>query len=210
MTRSEELLEKASEIPISPVRPNKTFFAEGPVEQELFRLLSRKNGFYAFESALHVFPSNVRHGMDLEDWNASGLWRYEYGKLADGILFFAEDIFGGQFCIKNSAVWLFDPETGNCNKIAPDLEGWADCVLTDYNYLTGYPMAHLWQQKMGVIPNDHRLVPKIPFVAGGRYDLSNLRLMPSVDGMKWRGHIARQIKNLPDGAKVTFEVVNGD
>jgi len=208
MTRSEELVENAAGAALSAGSPKKASFGNEPVEQELFQLLSRKNGFYAFEFALHVFPSDARRGISLEQWNSPTLWKDEYGSLAEGLLFFAEDIFGGQFCIKSDGVYLFDPETGKCEKIAPDLEGWADCVLTDYDYLTGYPIAHRWQEKHGVIPPDHRLVPKMPFVAGGQYELSNLRLAESTEGMKWRGNLARQIKDLPDGAKIRFEVIN--
>jgi hypothetical protein len=210
MTRSEELIERVGGAALSPANPNKTSFGKEPIEQELFQLLMHKNGFYAFESALHVFPSNASQGMDLEKWNSATLWRNEYEDLAKGLLFFAEDIFGGQFCIKKDGIYLFDPETATCEKIAPDLEGWADCVLTDYDYLTGYQIGHQWQEKYGTIPADHRLVPKVPFVAGGKFELSNLRLAEAVEGMKWRGNVACQIKNLPDGTKIAFKVVNGE
>ena len=207
MTRSRQLAETAGYALFSN-NPCRSSFGEKPLEQELFQLLMCKNGFYAFESALHVFPSGACRGISLEQWNSSALWRNEYDGLADELLFFAEDIFGGQFCIKHDGVYLFDPETGKCEKIAPDLEGWADSVLTDYDYLTGYPIAHRWQEKHGIIPPDHRLVPKIPFVAGGQFELSNLRLAEAVEGMKWRGNLARQIKDLPDGAKIQFEITD--
>lgn len=37
--------------------------------------------------------------------------------------FFAEDVFGGQFCIKDSKVYTFDPETGSLGYLADDIEG---------------------------------------------------------------------------------------
>src|SRR5881394_4570455 len=62
--------------------------------------LRQKNGFYAFESALHVFPIGSKEGvMDLETWNLPDTWRNTYGGLADGYLFFGEDTFGNQFCL---------------------------------------------------------------------------------------------------------------
>lgn len=209
MTRSERLLESAAGAALSTSSPTKASFGDNVIQQELFRMLSRKNGFYAFESSLHVFPSGVSQGMDLEKWNSPKLWRNEYEDLADGLLFFAEDIFGGQFRLNENGVYLFDPETAACEKIAPDLEGWADCVLTDYDSLTGYQIARQWQEKHGIIPADHRLVAKMPFVAGGKFELSNLRLAEAVEGMKWRGNLACQIKDLPDGEKIRFEVIDG-
>jgi hypothetical protein len=37
---------------------------------------------------------------------------------------------------------------------------------------------------------------------GGEYAIANLRSMSARDGMRYRGSVATQIKDLPDGAKV--------
>jgi hypothetical protein len=45
-------------------------------KDEILRMLKSKNGFYAFESALHVFPfvvDNWFNHQDLVRWNAPGL-----------------------------------------------------------------------------------------------------------------------------------------
>jgi len=52
-----------------------------------------------------------------------------------------------------------------------------------------------------------RLMPKIPFVLGGRYRVENLYSLGSASAMKSRGNLARQFKDLPDGAQVRFEVI---
>ena len=68
-------------------------------------MLALKNGFYAFELALHVFPAQScdQHiGLDL--WNSETLWRSAYGEVTNGCGFFAEDIFGGQFCFNLKTV----------------------------------------------------------------------------------------------------------
>ena len=62
--------------------------------------------------------------------------------MTDGCLFFAEDIFGTQFCIKSNKIYTFDPETGSIEYIADHIEGWAEIIMKDYNVLTGYPLAH--------------------------------------------------------------------
>jgi hypothetical protein len=181
----------------------------GPLLQELVTLLRWKNGFYAFESALHVFPAG-RSGteIDLDRWNSGDLWRSAYDDLADGCLFFAEDVFGGQFCVCGSEVCTFDPETGDRQRIATSFEEWAPAVLSDYELLTGYPFARDWQVAHGPLPSGKRLVPKQPFVLQGEYALSNLQLMDAVKGMQLRGELAVQIRDLPDGAQVRYEVVD--
>lgn len=130
----------------------------------LLRLLRLKNGFYAFEGALHVYPSTSGTGeIGLEEWNSSTIWLANYQGLASGCFFFAEDVFGGQFCLYDGAVMSFDPETGEKNFVAADVEGWAQQVLGEPEVLTGYPLAPEWQSKHGVIPHGKRLMPKVPF-----------------------------------------------
>lgn len=175
---------------------------------EIENLLMRKNGFYVFESALHVFSSESFNGeIGLNEWNKPDLWINEYQGIAFDKFFFAEDVFGGQFCVNQDKVFVFDAETGNLEFIGSNLEEWAQSIIRDYELLTGYPLAHQWQQTYGPIPPGMRLIPKTPFVLGGSFSLENLRLLDAVEGMLWRGHIAKQIKDLPDGAtiKLNFE-----
>jgi len=169
----------------------------------LRELLERKNGFYVFESALHIFPSCTRPGLiDLATWNSSELWRQYYGDLAKGCLFFAEDVFGFQFAIKGNLVWAFDAETGHLTEVGESLEAWAGTILNDYQFQTGYPFAHQWQTSNRPLLPTERLFPKYPFVLGGKYEISNLVASDAVYGMQFRGHVAQQIRDLPEGTKV--------
>ncbi|MEW5757137.1 MAG: SMI1/KNR4 family protein [Pseudomonadota bacterium] len=180
----------------------------GSLANELLSMLRKRNGFYALESALHVFPSHSsKQEFGLDQWNENSLWRAHYKGMADGCLFFAEDVFGGQFCVKDSKVYTFDPETGALDYLADDIEGWARAIVSDYEVLTGYPLAHQWQERNGQVPAKKRLLPKIPFLVGGEFVLENLYLADAVEGMKFRADIANQIKDLPDGAKIKFDLV---
>jgi hypothetical protein len=211
MTSIEKLL-SISSAPLSD-SPATIDFGElgdyGVLGHDLLTMLKRRNGFVAFESALHVFPAALEHGsgMTLREWNSFTLWRFEYGELADRTLFFAEDAFGNQFCLHNGHVCSFDAETGEMGPLANDLEGWAKRLLEKYNLLTGYPLLHKWQEKNGPLQTGCRLMPKIPFVLGGEYALANLYPLKAVSAMKSRGNLARQLKDLPDGSKVDFRLV---
>ena len=191
-----------------PEIPNQLIALAGSLGVDLLALLQKRNGFYALESALHVFPSHSsQQEIGLVDWNENALWRNEYKGLADDCLFFAEDVFGGQFCIKGGKVYTFDPETGALDYLADDIEGWAQAIVSDYEVLTGYPLAHQWQEQNGQLPAKKRLLPKLPFVAGGEFVLDNLYLADAVEGMRVRADIANQIKDLPDGAQIKFNFV---
>ncbi|SCZ31806.1 MULTISPECIES: DUF2625 family protein [Pseudomonas] len=179
----------------------------GILAEEILVVLRRRNGFYAFEGALHVFPSeSSQNETGLSDWNHTDLWRSGYKGLADSGVFFAEDIFGGQFCIKDDKIYIFDPETGSLEYLAADIESWAQMVLNDYEVLTGYPLAHQWQKRNGPIAAGMRLLPKIPFVMGGEFSLDNLYVVNAIEGMRLRADIADKIKSLPNGTQVKYSL----
>jgi hypothetical protein len=192
-----------SEIPARSVVAPST-----QLSSELFDMLRLRNGFFAFEGALHVLPAGPAAVMSLEKWNSRELWRYEYGDLCTGLYFFAEDGFGNQFCLCEAGVCSFDAETGQAELMGPSLEDWAGAVLTDYEFLTGFPLFHEWQSLHGRVPSGSRLLPKVPFVLGGDYSLSNLRSAGAVSAMRSRGNLARQILELPDGGQIEFKIVD--
>jgi hypothetical protein len=208
MTNIEKLLSMSSDALAAPasVFPTAlTRFAEGP---ELFKVLQRRNGFYAFESALHVFPLSPEVGAEigLETWNSDSLWRSGYGTLTDGLFFFAEDVFQNQFCLSLNGVSGFDAETGKTRFVADSVENWARVVLADYEFETAYPLAKAWQAQEGPLPPTKRLAPKIPFVLGGEYAVRNFWVTDAVEGMRAKADVALQIKDLPDGARVKLNV----
>lgn len=188
--------------------PRELYSLSGTLNREHVTLLEQRNGFYAFESALHLFPSySVGSEIGVLEWNSDNLWRTSFNRLADGCFFFGEDVFGGQFCIKDDKIHIFEPETGALEFLADNFEDWASSILSDFDLLTGYSLAHRWQIQNGPIPPGKRLLPKIPFVVGGEFALENLYLVDSVKGMRFRGELAIQIKDLPDGAEIKFELV---
>lgn len=206
---TEKLLSLAGEPLGSPIESAAAVDGQ-PFSVDLIEaMLSRVNGFYAFESALHVFPLSGRPGaFGIDSWNEPGLWRDLYRGMADDFLFFAEDIFGGQFALKGDLIYSFDPETGEAVQVAESVDEWARKILDDFEVMTGYPVAHQWQVANGPVRPGDRLVPKRPFVLGGEYSVSNLVVMDAVKGMRFRGELAVQIRDLPDGASITFKIAD--
>jgi hypothetical protein len=175
---------------------------------ELFHMLEQKNGFYAFEFALHVFPLTSSPEAGLEGWNAESLWRNEYQDLADGLLFFAEDALQDQFCLssKENGVFRFRAETGRTVFMADSIERWAGVILSDSSTETSWPFAHEWQLKNGRLPLGKRLMPKIPFFLGGEFNIENFWAGNPLEGMRFKGDLAMQTRDVPDGAQVRLNV----
>lgn len=199
---SEALCDNAPQI------PERLLNELGLLGEQLIELLKNKNGFYAFENALHVLPAGCKDScMSIEEWNDDSSWRKEYGDLVQGHLFFAEDVLGVQFALCNDGIRKFDPETGEFEDFAPNLEKWATKILEDYNYETGYQLAHDWQSQNGSLPAGKRLLPKTPFVLGGTYKVENLYAADALQGMMFRADIWRQIRDLPDGSQIKLKVI---
>lgn len=180
-----------------------------PHYDKVAELLSARNGFFAFESALHVFPmGGVGDTWNLEAWNSRHLWRGEYPDISENVLFFAEDVFGYQFCVDGDGVALFNPENSSFEFVASTLDEWARLVLEDPDAMIGYAYAHEWQVRNGWLANNRRLICKIPLILGGDLSMDNIGEIDAVEGMRVRGYMWSQIKDLPDGTKVNIKIVD--
>lgn len=204
----EKLLSRSSESLAAEPVAMPEFLQALALGPELFQMLQQKNGFYAFEAALHVFPLTTNPGTGLEAWNAASLWRNEYEDLADGLLFFGEDILQDQFCLSQTekGVLRFHAETGRTTLMADSVESWAGVILSNFRKETGWPFVHEWQEKNGPLPLGKRLLPKTPFFLGGEYKIDNLWAGNPLEGMRLKGDLAMQTRRLPEGAKVKLNV----
>ena len=207
MTNIESLLSVGSESLTAEPVGMPGLFRPHLLGTELFQVLRKKNGFYAFESALHVFPL-MDSLTGLEAWNAGPLWRNGYEDLAVGLLFFAEDIFQDQFCLstKQNGVLRFYAETGETTVLANSIEEWAGVILSNYRRETGWPFVHEWQTENGLLLPGMRLMPKTPFFMGGAYDIKNLWAGSSLDGMRLKADLAMQTRHLAEGAPVMLNI----
>jgi hypothetical protein len=209
MANIDKLLSIASEALASEPTALPDFLARYSLGHELYQMLRRRNGFYAFDSALHVFPLDDRDSeAGLEGWNAVSLWKGDYGDLAQDLLFFAEDILQDQFCLslKRQGILRFYAETGQTEPIANSIDEWAGAILSAPRRETGWPFVQEWQTANGPLATGKRLMPKTPFFLGGEYKIENLWAGDAVEGMRLKADLAIQTRNLPEGAQVKLRV----
>jgi hypothetical protein len=207
MTRLEQLLAISSDPLCGEPKVIPEVLLGYGLGPELFEMLRARNGFYAFESALHVFPTSCgpNNQMDLEKWNSDALWRYAYDELAQGLLFFAEDLLQDQFCLSSSGILRFKAETGETVFFAKSIEQWADRILTNHRTETAWPLGSEWQRQNGPLASGKRLMPKTPFFLGGEFASANLWEGESTEGMRFKGELATQTKNLKDGTTIKLQ-----
>ena len=195
--------------PLSSDEPDLAILQNGSRVEELKYILASKNGFFAFNSGLNFYPiaTNSSEGPDFSSWNSNDLWRKAYAiNIPDEMIFFGQDIFGVQFCLADEQVMTFDPETGQLDYVASSLDEFCGKLLDEHDVLVGSGIAFEWQNQNRKLASNERLMPITPFVLGGEFDIKNLRAVDSVDSMHFRAEIANQIKELPDGQKIQFEV----
>ncbi len=189
-----------------PLGPSAAVDLGGGLPGELAALLSVTNGFAVFNYGVQVFhhgPGGL--GPELGVWNDEATWKRTYGGLADGLLCFAQDLFGVQFAIEGGRrVSTFDPETGELRTIGESLDDWAEWLLAKPDQRGARSFATRWQDDHGPLGHDDRLLPMTPFVLGGEYTDENLVVRDAVTAMRARGPVAQQIHSLPEGATITL------
>lgn len=173
--------------------------------QELLSWLGKKNGFYAYQTSLHVFPVNQNPDfMDLETWNQQKYWCGAYGELSQSCVFFAEDIFGGQFCFYQNGIYSFNPETGDKTFMGANLEAWAEQIFSKLDYWTGFSLAKQWIEQNGYLTPQQRLAPVQPFFLGGTYDIGNLKAVDALESLRFRGAMAQKLMTVPEGQNISL------
>jgi hypothetical protein len=186
--------------------PRRDLLPPGPRGDELHRLLVERDGFYAFESALHLRAGSLAGGEGLAAWNSPDGWRGAYRELVDGdVFFFAEDAFSHQFAVHRDGIVGFNPETAEITPFAGDIEEWAARTLDDYRVVTGHPVMHDWQTRHGAIPRGRRLLPRIPFVLGGSFEVANMVLVGDEAAMRYWASFAHSTHGLANGERVVFD-----
>ncbi|MEJ1096409.1 MULTISPECIES: T6SS immunity protein Tdi1 domain-containing protein [unclassified Pseudoxanthomonas] len=118
----------------------------------------------------------------------------------------------GNLMIKDKAgnYWRLCPEDLYC-KIIASSRAELDQLSHDQAFLQDWYMEELVQQareRLGALPPGFKYCFKIPGTLGGEYGGDNLASIPLRELISASGHIALQIKDLPDGAKITLNVVD--
>ncbi len=121
---------------------------------------------------------------------------------------FAIDAFGDVFVKHEGGVLRVSTETGEADDTWVDLACWVKDLVDNPDVVAGQRFLAAWEALNGRIPSGHRLTPRMPFVFGGPYAVDNIVSLPIEDILNFRAHIAREIHDLPDGARVLIETTD--
>jgi hypothetical protein len=175
----------------------------------LDEVLRWKNGFYAYNRGLHVFGDcDDPPFHSLQRWNAPDGWIKDYGNLAQGLFFFAEDTFGDQFAWDGSQVVRFVAETGEREILNSDLVAFFKALVLDPDGELGLAVLDDWIKVNGPVPEGKHLFPSTPIVLGGSLDPSQIVPIDPFENMRFKADIATQIADVPDGERIRLRFPN--
>jgi hypothetical protein len=108
----------------------------------------------------------------------------------------------------DGAYWRICPEEWSCAKIAQDADEFAT-VSTQEQFRTDWEMARLVEvakEKLGPLHEDRCYCLKLPAVIGGRYEAANLGTISLRELIAFSGHMAEQVKDVPDGGQIEIDL----
>lgn len=174
----------------------------------LGRLLDEHDGLAAFDGGLRIFGETDRDLPSIDTWNRQDGWRATYGDLADGVRIFAEDVFGNQFGFSDGRIVRFLSETGERQMLADSFDEWLELMFRDPPLELSLDMLRSWRRQGNAVRLAEHLCPKLPFVAGGRFESENLYVVDRYASIQFKGDFATQIKNVPDGGRIRIKTID--
>lgn len=117
----------------------------------------------------------------------------------------------GNLIVKDAVgrYWRLCPEDCYCRIVALNREE-LDALSADQAFLRDWHMSALVDEAfttLGVLPEGRKYCLKIPGVLGGEYGGTNIGTISLEELVRVSGDIARQIHDLPDGAKIRLQVI---
>ena len=174
----------------------------------LIEILWQVNGFIAYAGGLHV-----RGLVDEPEWHS--LERYHSGEMALHRLFreverydfpFAQDFLGNQFLLRDNLVWRLRADTGEVSSLDVDLAQFLGAVRDDpIEYLSLHLLAS-YHQHQGFLEPGHLVHTMPPLCMKPPEKKLALKAAPAPNVVLFLADFARQIEDVPDGAKVNLRL----
>jgi hypothetical protein len=172
--------------------------AEVPVG--LFDVLRKLNGFVLHNGALHVRGACLEpkwHSLR-SPWRGEAAFHNLYNSVRPEDVPFAQDLFGDQFLLRGQGVWRLFAETGEMEELAATLNEFWEGVNGDIETYLNVGKGDL---KPGQL-----LLAYPPFCVGESDQNVELSKVPAQEAISFHAMLARQLQDLPEGAKVKFNI----
>ncbi len=168
--------------------------AAGRSEADHLALLMRSNGFYALEGLLHLFGACAAPpNHSLRAWNAPDGWRASWGRLTEGLTFFAEDGFGDQFAYRGGKIVRLKTLAGGIEVMQATLSEWIEAVLLEPEYMLHAKLFRQCVARLGPLPHGGHFVPAAPIDPSLPIDPNVMTVMPARDSLDLKSVMASRV-----------------
>ena len=166
----------------------------------LFEQLRATNGFILNNGVLHLRGAcHDPHWHSLrKTWQGSEALHLLYEDVLPDDIPFAQDAFGDQFLLRNATVLRLFAETGEIEDIAPDLESFIEIVH--------HAPEQLFDLEAPEVAPGELLLAYPPFSVVESDNEVGLTRVPALEAIRFHAEVARQLKDVPEGAKIKFNV----
>ena len=106
--------------------------------------------------------------------------------------------------------WRLCPEDVYCEVVANSIDEY-NALINDPEFIHDWNMAAMVQEateSLGELKEGYKYCLAIPGVLDGEYSGANIKTAPFIEIIRWSGDLGKQIKDLPDGAKVEIKVID--
>jgi hypothetical protein len=168
---------------------------------DLVHILSQTNGFILHEGALHVRGASLTpewHSIRIA-WHGPNSFCILYPDVRSSDIPFAQNQVGDQFLIREGKILQLFAETGEIEPVAVSLQEFFSRVSQDIEGFLNVGLSHRM--------NPGQLIQAFPpfcFEESGAN--ASLASLPASAVILFHADLARQIRNVPDGAQVQVKV----
>lgn len=156
-------------------------------------------GFILHHGAIHFRGCVSRpawHSLG-EAWHGENAFHQLYPGVSETDIPFAQDQLGDQYLLRGIQVYRLDAETGEVGLFASDLETFLSGIACDIAEYLNVGLDH-------ELPPGRLLHAHPPFCMAESGRDASLRAVPADELILFHADLARQIRDVPDGGKVTF------
>jgi hypothetical protein len=175
---------------------------------ELTKLLKSVNGFIQFGGALHVRGAcqNLAWHSLRYSWESPDAFYCNYRTVKKSDVPFAQSALGDQYFIRDNDVYRLDTECDEIESLDMDFKTFLEEVQSDpIGALNLEPLKEFWDQG-GALEPGHLLSVMPPFVLAQPDTKYSYRAISALDRLRFLADFAKQIRDLPDGASISFNV----
>lgn len=168
--------------------------------EDHFQFLRQLNGFVLSGGALHVRGAVLEpewHSIR-KSWRGKDAFHELYDEVLPGDIPFAEDLFGDQFFLRRGAVWRLFAETGELEPMTDSFADFLEGVDEDAEGFLNVPGGNLEPGQL--------MLAYPPFCLEESGKESRLSVVPAAQAIAFHAQLARQLKDVPEGAKIKFNV----